>query len=327
MDWQSGYSWLPGLIHLTQAEVRWDLRRSSGSVTVDHAHVYLVLPSLWRRHVRFSWMDLAGADVSVEIETHDDEPPGSRGSPGWRTTLGGMQVEGLRSLNLSPFSWRGEGRLDGDVSFQGRGPLRVDLSHLSMVGEDDGHRLAERLLVRELRFGPHEFRAGTVSEGLRTLDGFIDLSMQASEMVYLPYYLSRYDWLDLRGEGRLQALLHLRQGEVLAGSELTFEGPELSVQYFDFSVRGEGTLAAETVATGGVEITAALEEFDVGLGEQGGVVRGPRLEVNLRSRSAAIYEPVEDLTIEVDLPNRGRAGRIPLRLVHPPRVCVHPAVR
>ncbi|MBZ0114188.1 MAG: hypothetical protein K8J08_17130, partial [Thermoanaerobaculia bacterium] len=307
VNWDSGWTVVPGWVHLTGAEVQWAVRRSEGTVTIDKANVYLVLPSLVLRHLDFTTTRATGVEMHVKpVESAADKP--RKKGEGWKFTLGGLDVQDLRELAFDTERWAGAGEVQGMISWQVRGPTRLALRRVSLGKTQlpsDASRYVEQLELEasDFEFGPFLVARDSMVDGLESVSGHLKLTSHSKSLGFLGYFLQKVPWLELSGVGELALEVELDHGELEPGSRLSFSGAEVGVHYFGFSIAGSGSVEGRVDDASNINLLAQLEKFDIGLEDQESVVQGEEVMVRLMSPSPVIYQPATALEVIVDLPS------------------------
>lgn len=198
-------------------------------------------------------------------------------------TLFGEAIEGELALDLA----LREARLDGSrLDLSG---TRLELQAAAGRAEQD-QRLRTVLVARQARFShplPSAERSGRlVLEGMVSRLGFLDA------------FLPEAHGLSIRGNGRLEADLQLRDETLLPGSRLRVDADDLEAHFLDYVAGGRGTLDARIEG----EVAAPGARLELGL---------PRFELTRQGEAQAHLEG-RHFTLETTTPDfRMNAGRPP----------------
>ncbi len=307
-EWSAAWTWLPGLFHVRDLELSGRARRATWTIAAESARTWIWLPSLASRHVRLLSVTATGVGIDIDPLPPPEEPRPLRMKRGWRTTLHRVEAESLSRLRFGRQVLHGEGSLRGSASFEIRGPMEFDVSRLRWRGgrfEVDGATAAEQVALDvALTVAPVTPGEGMLAALLSAASGTLAVESETSSLRFVTYYLKRFPWIDLGGEGHLQLEAALRAGRLLPGSRLDFEGSRVTASYLGLSAVGSGRLAGR-VPDGGdeVRLAAELDRFEVAsLLEGVPLVIGENLAVTAVSDSAAIDHPAEGVEVEAVMP-------------------------
>ncbi len=249
LGWDSGWSIIPGRIHLSTLTFNLHGRRQDFRVTADRAFANIAVLKLpWRRFAT-QRLDIEGLLVAI---SRDPDPPAgprparSQRPPGWRIELRNVDVERIEGFSfLDVDAAGGEGHLKADFLSQVRGDLameRVDLNWNNVVLRKGDAVVAQPLAIRF---------AGGISpldpkkeKGLAVLDflsGRLEVSGDVERLSILRRFIERAKWIQtLDGKGNLEAKLHLEDGRIVAGSELKATADNLRLDFLGYAAEGTG---------------------------------------------------------------------------------------
>lgn len=308
VSWQGAWTWVPGILHVRDLEIRGRARRAEWTTAIDSGRMVVFLPALLRRHFHVLRGRARGAEIALRVAPPAAQTGPSAGRPAWRVSLDGLTIESLRRLRLNEREIRGAGLATGWARFRVRGPVELELTSLVLEDAellDGGEVAADRLrLDGRLRIDPFVVGEDTVQDLLAGLEGTLELETEASSLGFLAAYLERAPWLRLGGSGHLAADVAVAGGRLVPGSRLTVEGPTIETDLFGLHAVGEGRLAGH-VPEGAThtELTVQLPRFAVSRRlDQALLLQGGDLEVVVTNDSTAIDRPAQGLALAVDLP-------------------------
>jgi hypothetical protein len=287
--------------------VVWQLTADRGSGRID-------LSALLRRQVLLTAVRVEGAAAQLDPAT--GPPPVVPFDKRWAVDMQDARIESLRSLAFQAERLAGAGRLEGTLSFDrsrvltvSRAALTVPAGRLESGGAPVARRIAVRADLRVAPFVPGEIHGTAL---LRLVSGAVAVQGQVSSLGFLQRYLQKAPWLQVQGQGQLDAEVHLDAGRLLPGSRLGVRGQVRSV-FLDSVATGDavvtGTVQAGK-ATLGVDfsrfVIAPLPEESSSSIERS-YIEGTGLRLGLFSTDLDLATPVSDLRATVDLPD----GRVP----------------
>ncbi|MDI5983417.1 hypothetical protein QLQ85_01315 [Halomonas sp. M4R5S39] len=201
-------------------------------------------------------------------------------------TLFGEAIEGELALDLA----LREARLDGSrLDLSG---TRLELQAGTGRAEQD-QRLRTVLVARQARFDhplPSTDRRGPRG-GRLMLEGMV------SRLGFLDAFLPEAHGLSIRGNGRLEADLQLRDETLLPGSRLRVDADDLEAHFLDYVAGGRGTLDAriEGEATApGARLELGLPHFDL--------TRQGEVQAHLEGRHFTLETTTPDFRLKAGRP-------------------------
>ncbi|PMR68420.1 hypothetical protein C1H66_15360 [Halomonas heilongjiangensis] len=261
--------------------------------------------------VALAWQDATLPDVAVLNRYLPPAAPFAL-SRGGATTHGQLSIEGdgaNGTLRLAGHGIAGilfgeaiEGELVLDLALR---EARLDGSRLDLSGTrlelqaeteraEQDQRLRTVLVARQARFAhplPSTDRRGPRS-GRLMLEGMVN------RLGFLDAFLPEAHGLSIRGNGRLEADLQLRDETLLPGSRLRVDADDLEAHFLDHVAGGRGTLDARIEG----EATAPGARLELGL---------PRFDLTRQGEAQAHLEG-RHFTLETTTPDfRMNAGRPP----------------
>ncbi|MFY0989736.1 hypothetical protein [Halomonas sp. C05BenzN] len=254
---------------------------------------YLPAPALHALHggsaASHGRLRLEGASASGSLRLAGQDIAG---------TVLGEPVEGALAVDLA----LREALLDGS---------RLDLSGTRLElqaaarNADQGERMRSVLVARQARFSHllASDEAGVPRSSRLVLEGLV------SRLGFLDPFLPEAHGLEIRGNGRLEADLRLREEALAPDSSLRVDADDLRVRFLDYEASGRGTLAVRVEgepASPGARLELGLPRFALTrLGEEQAHLEGRhfRLETATPDFRPGDGKPaVETFTTRVELP-------------------------
>lgn len=259
-----GYTVVPGRVALRDIELYGHNRRFTWSAKLDSARGQIVLPSLFQRQVRWSW--LVGDGLLLQLDRQDELPGAETADDGsttilrsslasiaiptattkqpWTFAAHDMTLENLRQLCYAATCWQGEGSFSGDLLVEPRGLIAASSTRLQLergVLRDDRAAIAEAFeLDVELDVEPFRPRDNRGAKAWSFVSGRLQISGRVADLDWLSYAVRGVPWLSFDGAGQLSADLWLRRGRLLTPSRLEVADGELGVSFLADQARGRG---------------------------------------------------------------------------------------
>ncbi len=308
MVWDEAWTWIPGVVHVEKLRLEGHNRRADWFATADGSQAWLWLPSLLNRHVKILRFPAHGVEVDLTVLPKTDVPPSAKKKRGWRVSLGGLDLRDLRRLHLAPYTLEGAGRMTGDVVFQIRETVALDVS--SLVFDDAVLRAGEDLVATGLRLQAavdlDEFVVGNNAweDLIASGDAMLQLDANSASLGFLDRYLSAVPMLEVGGTGPLSLFVEVADGWLSPDSHFELSGPAVSVAYAGLRADGNGRVVGRVVPEKHhAEVEATLETFGiVRPGDGATLAQGEALSARITNDSIAIDRPASGIAIEVSVP-------------------------
>lgn len=301
IEWSSGWTILPGQLRVNNLLIEGRKPERQWSVLISKGELKLALWRLFSRKIQLQSATISGLTVVVdsaisespEATTHHSsanlafqpempkpvEPTSIPSSieenstePGWALTIQHADITGIDHIAVDSYTFTGRGGLQlHELTFDKDGALALEMAALHMESgllisgtQSIGTSLASDIEVRLERFVPGELD-GQATAGF--VSGRIGLSGELSSFGIINRYLSDSGWLELKGRGSLNANVLIEKGQLLEGSELSIDSPDLAVQLEEkkdsgpgdrYSIRGAGTVKGDVSARSG-EVKTQLQ--------------------------------------------------------------------
>ncbi len=274
LTWDSGWSVIPGHIHLAGMVFDRSGRRQEVHAETRKIRFDVRLWALFGRRFATSETVIEGLSLALRRRLGEDsEAPGEgpppkklpRKKPGWRIELGGIEVTSLESFAFDDFEARGGGgELTGGFGAQVRGD--GELRRASMTWSGVVLRQGDEVLAEPLNmhfdggfsaFDPRREKGFAV---LDHLNGHLGVEGTVSRLSILRRFLARAKWIEtLDGHGRLRAELDLVEGRLQFGSELAADAEALRLDFLGYATEGSGRVHGSVAETDGEAGPARME--------------------------------------------------------------------
>ena len=306
--WSRGRTWLPGWVLLDDLELGGSARRAEWRIQAGRADLWVWLPSLVNRHVRFLRGDARQVAIDVQTLPKPETPRPRKTRRGWRFTLAGLGLDTVTEFAVNEYAIAGEGIVEGWARFQARGPMAFDLARFDFdaaVFRSGDEVAAEPLAVHAVvDIDPVTMGDTSVEEILAGMSGTISIASERAGIGFLERYLANHDWIRLGGEGVLEVALRMTDGWLAPGSFFALAGPVVEAEFAGLLADGVGQVRGEVpVGASYAELTVELSSFGVTrVGDSAQMASGAGLTLRARNDSTAIDRPAEGLSVEVILP-------------------------
>jgi hypothetical protein len=287
--------------------------RIAWQATAERARARVDLPALLERRAVLSGLRVEGATAQADPATGRPPvppPPAKR----WTLDVKDARIEDLRSLAYQTDRLAGPGRLEGSFTFDSARLLTVHRAALTVPrGRLESGRVpvARRVNVRaDVRVSP--FVAGAVHGAalLRLVSGGVAVQGQVSSLGFLHRFFEKTPWLQVQGQGRLDADLRLNKGRLLRGSRLDVRGGKVQAVFLDSVATGEATISGSVGGAAGpaASLEVVFSSFGIAPLPSGdeapsSYIQGAGLRLSVTSADLDLATPVSDLKATVDLPD------------------------
>ncbi|SDL19595.1 hypothetical protein SAMN05192555_10353 [Franzmannia pantelleriensis] len=276
LRWERAWSWYPGQLSAARLELVQQAPRWLG-LDVEQVNLRVAL-----------WPLLGGR---IEIDHLD-------ASRIHEVAVGRLRVAGSGRLRLSELAWQ-----QRELSIQS---MALDLDNGSITR--DAVTLVEDIrLAARLRLVPFDFADQRGGDIVHAVDGELDLAGASDAYAVFSDYLLGLEWLEVSGHGDLTGRLLLEAGELLPGSELQLDSPDLGVTLDStrltpggqrYQLLGDGRIRA-TISDdqGEPETRLDLTLDDMHMWQQDGteVMRGDGFRIALAGERLRLDQPPERL--------------------------------
>jgi len=333
VEWDGGWTVLPGLARLHGVRLRGQSKDVQWYAELDSVRVSTRLLALAGKHFHARGVDgrglvfrlrerlkpgeetqahtppIPGLENPPRVAPEDLYPPPRKDREPWVVELDDVAVDEVREIWLQQYRFAGDGSVGGRLRLEVRGPLEVDRTTLNLdsgavyVGEEPIVDAIDLGIAGRLApFVPREQKPGEV---LRHVTADVRLASPRASFGFLDAYLRGAKWLGIDGEGKIDAVILVRSGELASGTRVDVEDARFAVDYLDYRASGHGRLEAGVEdATPAAEavIDAIFDEFEIGRHAEVSHIRGRGLHVVARSPELDLAEPGPAVSMTLDLP-------------------------
>ena len=276
LRWERAWSWYPGQLSAARLELVQQAPRWLG-LNVEQVSLQVALRPLF--------------DGRIEIERLDARRI-------HEVAVGRLRIAGSGRLRLSELAWQ-----QRRLSIQG---LALDLDD-GRVTRDAVTLIEDIQLDARLALAPFDFADQRGGDIVTAVDGEIELAGASDAYAVFSDYLLGLEWIEVSGHGDLTGRLLLEGGELLPGSELQLDSPDLGVSLDStrlapggrrYQLLGDGSIRA-TISDdrGEPETRLGLALDDMRMWQQGGakVMRGDGFRIALAGDRLRLDQPPERL--------------------------------
>ena len=276
MSWESAWTLLPGRFVVSGLEFQSTTPRNQFSLVVDTGKVNVSIFGLLSRTVAITQAEAAGVEVRYAKVTGVSQSSSANAKPPWTIKLDNVSATGIRKAEIqnltgvADMTFLGSGTLDTlKMSIVTKGGLmQVDRAVGSMVinnqtgAKNDGAPLQ---IDADLSIASHRPRQFKGKDKLRFFTGTVNAKGNFASIGPVSFLPDSELNLTTTGEGDLEARLKIENGELMPGSDLTFESESLKTTFLQFEATGNGTLKAsvDPERKRPVEIQIDLDAFQI----------------------------------------------------------------
>ncbi len=276
MSWESAWTLLPGRFAVSGLEFQSTTPRNQFSLVVDTGKVNVSVFGLLSRTMEITQAEATGVEVRYAKVTEPNQSSSGNAKPPWTIKLDNVSASGIRKVTIQnltgvdDMTFMGSGTLDTlKMSIVTKGGLmQVDRAVGSMVinnqtgANNDGAPLQ---IDADLSIASHRPRQFKGKEKLQFFTGTVDAKGNFASIGPVAFLPDSELNLTTTGEGDLEAQLKIENGELMPGSNLTFESKNLKTTFLQFEATGNGTMKAsvDSKRTRPVAIQIDLDEFQI----------------------------------------------------------------
>lgn len=276
MSWESAWTLLPGRFVITGLEFQSTTPRNQFHLIVDTGKVSVSVFGLLSRTVAITQVQAAGVEVGYAKVTGVNESSSDNARTPWTIKLDNISATGIRKVEIQnltgvdDMTFMGSGTLDTlKMSIVTKGGLmQVDRAVGSMVinnqtgAKNDGAPLQ---IDANLSIASHRPRQFKGKEKLQFFTGTVNAKGNFASIGPVSFLPDSELNLTTKGEGDLEAQLNIENGELMPGSQLTFESESLEATFLQFEATGRGIMKAsvDSKRNRPVAIQIDLDEFQI----------------------------------------------------------------
>ncbi|HEX4959388.1 MAG TPA: hypothetical protein VF173_01020 [Thermoanaerobaculia bacterium] len=230
-------------------------------LAMDRAAGRIDLAALARQDVDIEGLQAEGVSAQLDLPREaSSEPAGS----GWSARITGARLAGIREIGIEQFRLTGASQAETTFTYDPAGNLNVERAALTLPAGAlllAGKPVAEGLAVRfEARIGP--LVLGTPGRAfLRQVSGTTEMRARISSLGFLDPFLSKVPWLQIQGEGNLDAALRLDAGRLAPGSRLAVRTAQVKARLLESLASGAGTVTVDVDPQARTALHVGLDRF------------------------------------------------------------------
>lgn len=276
MSWESAWTLLPGRFVVSGLEFQSTTPRNQFSLVVDTGKVNVSIFGLLSRTVAITQAEAAGVEVRYAKVTGISQSSSDNAKPPWTIKLDNVSATGIRKAEIQnltgvdDMTFLGSGTLDTlKMSIVTKGGLmQVDRAVGSMVIDNQTGTKNDGAPLRvdaDLSIASHRPRQYKGKEKLQFFTGTINAKGNFASIGPVSFLPDSELNLTTKGEGDLEAQLKIESGELMPGSQFTFESDSLKTTFLQFEATGNGIMKAsvDSKRNRPVAIQIELDEFQI----------------------------------------------------------------
>ena len=310
MSWESAWTLLPGRFVITGLEFQSTTPRNQFHLIVDTGKVSVSVFGLLSRTVAITQVQAAGVEVGYAKVTGVNESSSDNARTPWTIKLDNISAAGIRKVEIQnltgvdDMTFAGSGTLDTfKMSIVTKGGLmQVDRAVGSMVinnqvgAKNDGAPLQ---IDADLSIASHRPRQYKGKEKLQFFTGTINAKGNFASIGPVSFLPDSELNLTTKGEGDLEAQLQIESGELMPGSQFTFESDRLKTNFRTFAGTGNRTMEASVDSRRNrpVAIQIELDAFQIAEpGDPAPYLSGSDLNIEGEAHRLLLYSQKGDGT-------------------------------
>jgi hypothetical protein len=239
--------------------------RATLKATLDHASGRIDLAGLLARQIDVE--GLRGDGVSARLSFAKPPSAGQEARPPWSVRMADTHLDRIHEIALGDSLLAGDSQADFTFSYEPDGTLDVQRAALRMPAgrfQAAGATVAQALSVKaDVRIEPSILGQTSGLAFLRHVSGTAALKARISSLGFLHSYLAKTAWLDLKGQGSLNADVRLDHGRLTPGTRIAVGASPIQATIFDSLATGRGSVLVAVEPRGaGSPRTALRVRFD-----------------------------------------------------------------
>ena len=339
VSWDSAWSWYPGQVTVSGAEVSGQTPRFQFQADVQRVSGRIAFLPLLNRQVVINGVRVSngeyrqrsrlkadGSNQEVSqwfppIRGYELTPTGQRPKPRrepWTIIFNDAELSGSFRTWIHRFQAELDvkARVNVDTRTQG-GPVHVQVNDLDAglkrVWADEGTTLVNGGGISgDLSVGPYRYREHPGPRAFRFLDANLDLDFGSDNLSFVKLFLLRYPSMNISGTSNANGKLLVSDGRVSMGTKIDIEADNLLVSQPPYEVSGKGSISLEGTDSGPLPflISMRIQEIDLHHTDDGALlISGNSFHVNLHDDGDLVphhlHDPPlpHDFTANVDIPD------------------------
>jgi len=276
ITWESARTWYPFHFHFTNASgsgqsrsQQWAFESKAVSASIDL--IPLFFKRVWINRVRISdtryyqrprlkpdmdysglipfYPPISGYEISDAVTT----PRKSKKT--WHVDIEDIRLDGKYHYWVQRFKGQARGTLRADLDAVSRGGLfsitvpSFDLELGRHFSGDDREMFRQGVISGDLEFLPFIPRENKGGKALQFLLIDADLGFGINNLDFIDPLISKFRHLEISGSGLVDGHLHMEDGRLTAGTDLSVQADNLNVNMVSHNVLGNGGVRIKTSET------------------------------------------------------------------------------
>ena len=269
ITWESAWTFYPFRFHFRNASgngqsrsQQWEFETQAVSASI--AVLPLFFKRVWIDHVRLSDasynqrprlkpdIDYSGLipfypPISGREISDADTTPKNKKRP-WHVDIEDIRLDGEYRYWVHRLKGQARGTLMADLDVVTRGGLfsisvpQIDLEFDRLFSGESLELFAHGVISGELEFAPFIPRENKGSRILQYLLIDADLGIDMNSLDFIDPLVSKYRHLQMNGTGLINGHLHMEEGKLLAGTDLSVDADNLNVNLVSHDINGNGAI-------------------------------------------------------------------------------------
>lgn len=280
VSWQKAWTWYPFRFHIRgvngngqSRSQQWEFE--AGSVTASIDVLPLMFKRVWINDVRVTdasyrqrprlkpekdysgqieyFPPISGREITDAVAT-----PLKKKRP-WHVDIDDIELSGQYEYWIHRFKGQAKGGLEADLSVVSRGGLfslqatKIDLDLSRHFFEGAGELFRRGVISGDVGFVPFVPRD---NKGIKMLPYALvnaDINVEVNSLAFIDVFTSKFHGMKVDGAGLVDGRLHMLEGVVQDGTDLTIDATDLQVRVLSHNIEGDGTIGIQmSEETGGL---------------------------------------------------------------------------
>ncbi|MDH3693447.1 MAG: hypothetical protein OER96_02615, partial [Gammaproteobacteria bacterium] len=275
IKWDSAWTVVPGLVHISNLRLRNQTRRVQSFIEVDKVTALCALTPFIQRTFRTHWLRASGVAVKVRprpddlqsvesIQAYFPAIPGLDLTPAaemprpemkrpWRIQLDGIHAAAIRDIWFANVRLTGDANASGSANIVTRAEVAVPIANGEFAFEKT--MINDTIVARHLNgnfetsMEPFVPRQNPGLAVFQFLSGELSLNASIDDLSFINYYLQQTPWLTLDGTSQLLGRVILDHGRLATGTNLAFSEADITTRLGDYRAKGRGRIVGKVTQT------------------------------------------------------------------------------
>ena len=272
ISWESAWTWYPFRVHVQNAtgngqarSQQWEFEVESVSASIDI--LPLIFKRVWINDVQVSdaryyqrprlkpdkdyseliefFPPISGREITDAVTTPKKK------KRAWHVDIEGIELNGQYDYWIMQFRGQAKGTLEADLDVVSRGGLfslnipkvHLELDRHYVSGKNEMFRRG--LISGELGLAPMVPRENKGIKLLQHLFIDVDINVDVNSLAFIGLFTRGFNDMKIDGTGLVDGHLHMGEGRVLEGTDLSVDADNIHVSLMSHNIEGDGAIDIE----------------------------------------------------------------------------------